>query len=303
MAYLRLFAQSRIRAHIDESIRCLEQAALLTPPHHRDHHGYLYNLGSAYYALYKFTGTKKFLHQASDLKGEAFLSQNRQLAELKNSANLDIKSPLLFDSLDTRGYIEQATRFYDQVVSQTQDDDPLKHVYLSHLGNAHYTQYRRRGVLDDINQAIHYIEQALLLCPHDNPEMFVHLNNLGNAYRLLFERTGIQEHINSALRHLERALSLTPESHPGRPGCLSNFGNAYQRSFQRSGSKSDLENAIRFLEQAVTLAPETSEGAPDYLSNLGDAYILLFQCSGQQEHIDAAVGCYRQASSLTPVAV
>ncbi|KAG8762679.1 hypothetical protein FRC12_008918 [Ceratobasidium sp. 428] len=180
----------------------------------------------------------------------------------------------------------------------TEDDHPLRPIFLNNLGNTYQSLFQHLGKSADLDKSVNCFEQMIPLVPDDHPHKSVFLNNLGGSYRSRFERLGRLEDLKKSITHKTQAVQLASDTENFKPLLLNSLGNSYQSLFERFGRREDSEKAIAYLEQAINLAPEHDPEMAEYLNCLGIAYRYRFDRLGLLEDLKKCAECFEQAVSL-----
>ena len=161
--------------------------------------------------------------------------------------------------------------------------------------------YKRTGVIGDLEEAIRVMEQAIDMTPTGYTNLAPMLNDLGVLLSMRSERTGAIDDLNRAIEIGDKAVTATPLDDPNRAGRLSNLGIRLAQRFERTGAIDDLNRAIEASDEAVTAIPLDHPVRAALLNNLGAMLSRRFERTGVIDDLNRAVEVSDEGVTAAPL--
>jgi tetratricopeptide (TPR) repeat protein len=238
-------------------------------------------------------------HMLSTLHDEILLLPNTNVNKatlLKRLDDVSSKHHNISQSVDD---LNRAVCVYEDAVKNTEEDDPMKAVYLNDLGSSLFDRFERLGDLTDITKSILMCENAVRLTPDSHWSKATRLANLGNSLSACFMQLGDLADIDKAIMAYEDALKLTPDGHADQPAYVNNLGSSLNIRFQRLGSLADINKSIVILGNVVHLTSDSHPNKPACLINLGNAHFCRFQQFDDLIDINKAISTLEDGMRIT----
>jgi tetratricopeptide (TPR) repeat protein len=254
---------------LENAIASMELSVDLTDDGHPHKPIYLFNLGNSRRARFELLGDQSDLEKA--------IVRIAKAVELTVGGhpdylwNLSLLQEIRFECLGHMPDLDNSISNVEKVVNLRDDSYPIKHTYLSSLGNSLQTRFQHVGNMADLESAISNKEKAVQLTDHTHPDHPIYLTNLGLSQLYRFECLGNFSDLANSISNTQQAVALISDSHPSKPSFLLNLGNSQQVRFQYLGDLVDLENAILNKNRAVQLADDAHPVQPIYLTRLGNS--------------------------------
>ncbi|MFE3188016.1 tetratricopeptide repeat protein [Nocardia sp. NPDC059240] len=192
-----------------------------------------------------------------------------------------------------------AIDLWRRILAATPAGHPERAATMAILGEVLWDQYRRAGMLADLEEAVQLCRQAVAAAATDDPNRAATLNTLGNALQTRFGRTGVLADLEESVRVGRQAVAAAPAGHPFRTRYLANLGVALQTRFERTDALADLDEAIQLARQAADGVPADHRDRAATLAGLGNALSRRFERTGALTDLEQAVEVGREALAAT----
>jgi tetratricopeptide (TPR) repeat protein len=198
-----------------------------------------------------------------------------------------------------RAALEQAVTLLRRALAATSASDPHRGRYLSNLGAALQTRFRRTGNIADLDEAIRTITEALRVGPAGGSGRTTELSNLGYSLRLRFEQAGDMADLTEAIRLGRAAIEAAPLDEE-RYYYLDSLASSLSILFVSTEQLPAADEAIALARAAVRAAPVGHPERPRYLSNLSASLSARFQRTGKIADLNDAIDAGRAALREAP---
>ncbi|KAF8608388.1 hypothetical protein BDV93DRAFT_248457 [Ceratobasidium sp. AG-I] len=206
---------------------------------------------------------------------------------------------------ETTSDMKKVIDFRHTCVQLTDPTQPLYCFYLSELGAAYLSRYKRLGVferdqtsqLNDLNQARHFCRQSVEL---QTPQT-IHISKckaqLGAVYTSCFDRFEDPLDLESAQSVFLPATESVPGSDKYFAFCQSSLGLYHLALFKQHRRQSDLESAVEAISTAVAFSQEPIDEPhlPQCLYALAACYVELYRQGADLNHLHSALDFYQRA--------
>ncbi|MET7761580.1 CHAT domain-containing protein [Streptomyces sp. NPDC005393] len=221
------------------------------------------------------------------------------VAERAGPVAMDLLGRALPTTMDPRVLTVTVT-LWRRIALRIGDHHPHRAMYLSSLGFALQSRYRRMGDPADLDEAVEVGRAAVRAAPETHPDQVRYLANLGFALQTRFSRAGETADLEEAVEVARAAVRAARDNHPGYAGSLCNLGTALHERFKRTGGLRDLEEAVEASRAAVRAAPAGHPDQATFLTTLSKVLRGRYGQTGHLTELDEAVEAGRAAVRTVP---
>ena len=213
-----------------------------------------------------------------------------------------------YDRTGTLKDLEEATRYSQAAVDQSNQHGYDRADTIIALGDCHKARYKLTGALDDLEEAFRLHQEAFDYqeahrSPYDWSPPIQLLSKLSSDYRSKYLLSGALDDLENALRLRQQLVKLEFENSSGKtwyPKQLGDsykgLGDSYRDMYQHSKASEDLKQSIRSYRRAFFHTPSKVAPRLASASELLKIYINL-------QHWSLADEIASQAISLIPLLV
>src|SRR5262249_14303652 len=155
--------------------------------------------------------------------------------------------------LDDDAALEHAIALLRRGLAASPDDNPVKAMCLSYLGEALETRFERAGNLADLDEAIQAHRAAASTFAEDHKFYAPMQSALYHSLQTRFEQLGERSDLDDAIQ----AIRLAAGAQPDELTYLGNLGNSLRARFEFAGNPADLDEAIQAGRAALDAAAES----------------------------------------------
>lgn len=198
--------------------------------------------------------------------------------------------------------LNEACKLGLEAVLSTDDQHPMKALFLDTFANALYARYKDTNSNSDLDEAISNGESAVALAEErglqELPNFCV---NLGGSLASRFKMSrNNQTDLDEAIEMFYMAEDWMTADHPSYGKLLVNKGNALRMRFEETASEDDLENSVAACSEAVNLDVKEKHLHAESEVALGNALLRKYELTGSSDVLDEAVLMYKQALGRLP---
>ncbi|KAG4433811.1 hypothetical protein IFR05_010693 [Cadophora sp. M221] len=192
--------------------------------------------------------------------------------------------------------LDEALEVGGEAVLSTNNEHPLRALFLDNYASALYAQYGNTNSATDLENSIAYGWEAVELAQEQGlPGLPGMSANLAGSLASLFKMHRRRSDLDDAIDLFTLAADIIDPQHPSFEKCLANKGNALRMRFEEIGLEPDLKLAVDVCTRAANLRLSEVHIRAQSRDALGNALLRQYELSGSPDILDEAVGMYKQA--------
>ncbi|KAH8586464.1 hypothetical protein B0O99DRAFT_528625, partial [Bisporella sp. PMI_857] len=196
--------------------------------------------------------------------------------------------------------LDEACRVGHEAVSSTDEQHPMRAIFLDSFANALCTQYTRTNSIPDLSESIRHGTAAVSLANEQETQLQAQAEDaLGNALLRKYDFTGLPDILDEAVRMYKQALQRKMDA-TSAANIWNNLGAALQARFELRGSLEDLYNALEAIEKGLRFSTTRIPGHASSLVTLGNVLVRKFERLNLPDTLDQAISVYKEALDMTP---
>ncbi|KAH6701978.1 CHAT domain-containing protein [Leptodontidium sp. MPI-SDFR-AT-0119] len=196
--------------------------------------------------------------------------------------------------------LDKALEVGSEAVFSTDNEYPLRALFLDNYANALYEKYGSTNSASDLESSIEYGWEAMEMAQEQGlPGLSGMSANLAGSLASRFKIYRRKSDLDDAVDLFTLAADTIDPQHPSFEKCLASKGNALRMRFEELGLESDLKLAVDVCTRAVNLRlSEDFSIRGMCLNNLGKAYELRHEKKEQHYDFNKARTYYEMALEL-----
>jgi tetratricopeptide (TPR) repeat protein len=219
----------------------------------------------------------------------------------KLCSNLCAALTALFQVGDEPSDLDEACRLGHEAVSSTDDQHPMRAIFLDTFANALYARYVSTNSIPDLDEAISKGEAAISLAEEQGlQELPNFCVNLGGSLASRFKISRNTTDLDEAIDMFDIAKDSISSSHPSYEKFLVNKGIALRMRFEETASEEDLTQSVIACSEAVGSEVTENQLRAQSEDALGNALLRKYELAGSPDILDEAVLIYKQALERAP---
>ncbi|MBE8476792.1 CHAT domain-containing protein [Streptomyces justiciae] len=220
------------------------------------------------------------------------------VAEL--AANLVIARQLRLAGAYDAAEWERLVAMWGRILGILPAGDPLRHLWLANLSQAHLLRYQHTGAATDLEAALSTARRSVRAATVTDPDRGMGLVNLAGALAERYRSEGTTEDLDLAVDLMREAVTGLPPDHVLRARYLCDLGGLLGMRFTRHEDPADLDGSVTALRESTRAVPADPMGPGLALSNLGESLLLRHTLAGDPADLDEAVDALWRAVDTTP---
>lgn len=192
--------------------------------------------------------------------------------------------------------LDKALEVGSEAVFSTDNEYPLRALFLDNYANALYAKYGSTNSASDLESSIEYGWEAMEMAQEQGlPGLSGMSANLAGSLASRFKIYRRKSDLDDAVDLFTLAADTIDPQHPNFEKCLASKGNALRMRFEELGLESDLKLAVDVCTRAVNLRLSEVHIQAQSRDALGNALLRQYEFSGLPDTLDEAVSMYKQA--------
>jgi tetratricopeptide (TPR) repeat protein len=299
LVYRHLYDQTGDPLDLDNFVSYTQQATQHTPSELQP--AILKNYADALQYRYNHRGDVRDLNDCIIIYQDTLKLQAADSVRPKLCSSLCAALTTRFQVSDDPWDLEEACRLGQEAVSSTNDEHPMRAIFLDTFANALYARYMRTNSILDLDEAISKGNDAVLLADEqgllEQPNFCV---NLGGSLASRFKISRNTTDLDEAIDMFDIARDYISLGHPSYEKVLANKGNALRMRFEETASEEDLIQSVIACSEAVGLEVTESHLRAQSEDALGSALLRKYELTGSPDKLDEAMLRYKQALERVP---
>ncbi|EWY83520.1 hypothetical protein FOYG_13328 [Fusarium oxysporum NRRL 32931] len=189
----------------------------------------------------------------------------------------------------------------EAILEAISDSDPELPNQMFKVAHRHFTQYRRIGLIADLDKAISMAIKAIDLTPESHLQRTPRLINLSVYWHEKYPRSDPQnvDGLQDSIKASRDGIAALSETYPHRATILDQLSTKLGLLFMQTRELGVIEENIAVQREAVEVTPISNPKCVLFLANLAAPLAARYQILGRKEDLDEAIQIYHDVIAQT----